>query len=190
MDSNIKDIWQSFNTQLLSYIKHQVNDENIAEDLLHEVFIKLYKNVDKLEEQSKLKPWLYQITKNTIIDYYRKRKETPIAFQNLEKEFETDDIETNMNDETVECLKALIFELPEKYQKSIELYDMKGLKHKDISQKLNISISGSKTRVQRARSKLKEVLCDCCDFELDTFGNIIEYRQKKNYSCGKDKCEN
>lgn len=183
MDSNVEDIWQSFSASLLGYIKFKVHDEYIAEDLLQEVFIKLYKNINKLGDESKLKPWLYQITKNTIMDYYRKHTEDPLIFEPLEKELEVKDEAANMNDEIVKCLKSLIFKLPEKYQTSIQLYDLKGLKHKDISRKLNITISGSKTREQRARTRLREVLSDCCDFELDQFGNILEYRQKNNCRC-------
>ncbi len=189
MDRDVKYIWQNFSAGLLGYIKLKVHDEYIAEDLLQEVFLKLYKNIEKLEEESKLKPWLYQITKNTIIDYYRKHTEEPVIFESLDKELKVNDESVNMNDEIVECLKSLMFKLPEKYQTSILLYDLKGLKHKDISRRLSISISGSKTRLQRARNKLKEVLYDCCDFELDVFGNILEYRQKKNYSCDENKCK-
>ncbi|WP_434512061.1 RNA polymerase sigma factor SigZ [Desulfitobacterium sp. AusDCA] len=188
MDCNVKDIWQSFSDRLLSYIKLKVHDEYIAEDLLQEVFLKLYKHIDKLEEVSELKPWLYKITSNTIIDYYRKHNEDPIMDEFLEKELKANEEAVNMNDEIGQCLKSLIFKLPNKYQTSLLLYDLEGLKHKEIARKLNISISCSKTRVQRARNKLKEILFDCCDIQSDLFGNILEYQLKKNYNCLKNEC--
>jgi RNA polymerase sigma-70 factor, ECF subfamily len=77
----------------------------------------------------------------------------------------------------------MIITLPEKYQIPVELYDIMGKKHKDIADILNISVSGSKTRVQRAREKLKEMLLDCCDFEFDAMGNIIDYKQKRECGC-------
>ena len=95
-----------------------------------------------------------------------------------------------MNEEISKCLKKMIFELPKKYQEIIMLYDMNGMSHKEISEKHDITISCSKMRIQRAKAKLKEIFLECCDFEVDAFGNIIDYKQKEAVckKCG-NKCE-
>ena len=67
--------------------------------------------------------------------------------------------------------------MPEKYKQAIILTEYEGLTQK-LAEKLGLSLSGAKSRVQRARLKLKELLLNCCHFELDRFGNILEYHHK------------
>lgn len=190
MDDKVKYVWNEFSSELYKYIIGKVKNKYDAEDILQDVFVKIYKNIDRINDQSKLKSWLYKITKNTIIDYYRTKKEISVDIKKLDKVLEEDNNSNNMNEEISKCLEKIIFELPKKYQEAIELYDMKGMKHKEISEKLDVTISCSKMRVKRARTKLKEILLECCDFEVDKFGNIIDYKQKKTEckKCGSE-CE-
>lgn len=179
MEDKFKHIWKEFSSQLYIYINSKVNNKYDTEDIIQEVFIKIHNNIDKINDQSKLKSWIYKITKNTIIDYYRKKKDISVDIMKFEKVIEEDNKSDNMNEEISKCLEKMIFELPKKYQEAIDLYDIKGMNHKEISKKLDVTVSCSKMRVQRAKAKLKEILLECCDFEVDSFGNIIDYKQKK-----------
>lgn len=181
MEENIRSIWNDFRSELLYFIKTKVKDEYAAEDILQEVFIKVYKSIDQLEDPTKLKPWLYKTTNNTIIDFYR-RKQNTLELDEVEDVPSIEDNTENMNEEIAGCIKSMLYKLPDKYKEPLKLYEFKGMKHKEISEKLNISLSGSKTRIQRARNKLKEILMECCEFEFDTYGNIIEYKKRKEYS--------
>lgn len=183
MEENINSIWNNFRSELLYYIKTKVKDEYAAEDILQEVFIKVYKNIAQLVDQSKLKPWLYKTTNNTIIDFYRTKKQNTIDLDELEDIPTIEDSTENMNEEIAKCIRSMLYELPDKYEEALKLYEFRGMKHKEISEELNISLSGSKTRIQRARNKLKEILMECCEFELDTYGNIIEYQERKKCRC-------
>ena len=75
-----KDIWEEFHLELLGFIKTRINDSDTAEDILQEVFVKIHNNTDTLKQNFSLASWVYQITRNTIIDFYRKknRSESPI----------------------------------------------------------------------------------------------------------------
>ena len=179
MDEKVKHIWNEFSNELYKYINSKVRNKYDSEDILQDIFVKNNKNINNLDDQLKLKSWIYKITKNTIIDYYRKKKDKSVDIMKFEEGFESDNNSDNMNEEIIKCLEKMIFELPMKYQEVIELHDMKRMKHKEISEKLDITISCSKMRVQRAKAKLKEIFLECCDFEVDTFGNIIDYKQHK-----------
>jgi RNA polymerase sigma-70 factor (ECF subfamily) len=183
MKEIIKSIWKDFRIELLYFIKTKVKDEYAAEDILQEVFIKIYKSIDQLEDPTKLKAWLYRVTNNVIIDFCRREKKNALELNELEDVQEIKDNSENMNKEIAECIKYMLDELPDKYKEPLKLYEFNRMKHKEIAEKLNLSLSGSKTRIQRARNKLKEILMECCEFELDTYGNIIEYKKKKEYSC-------
>ena len=67
-------IWADFGSKLLSFIKARVNNPENAEDILQEVFIKIHEKSNQLKDERKLTSWIYQITRNAIIDYHRKKK--------------------------------------------------------------------------------------------------------------------
>jgi RNA polymerase sigma-70 factor (ECF subfamily) len=74
MKEKIEEIYNKFSKPLLYFILKHVSNKSLAEDLLHEVFIKAYKNIESLEDKSNIQAWLYKIASNTIIDYYRKNE--------------------------------------------------------------------------------------------------------------------
>ena len=179
----VEHIWRTYHKQLLSFIRKRVSDSTLAEDLLQEVFIKIHSNIDSLQEGKKVKAWLFQITRNTIIDHYRRstnHEEAEVQILELEDENEAEamaDIQT--------CIVPMIKSLPEDYRDALLLSELNGLSQKELSQKLQISYSAAKSRVQRGRSLLKEALSQCCSFEKDSKGRIIDY-EKKATSC--DNC--
>ena len=186
IDKQFETLWDEFSNDLRRYIQSKVGNTHDAEDILQEVFIKIYKNLDALHEKAALKSWIFTITKNSIIDFYKKRKDVLVSNDNLsdiadEVHIEDVDIEENMNSEISECLKQMIFDIPEKYKAVYELYEKKNMKHKEIVEELDISLSTSKVRLMRAKELFKKNLVECCDFELDTYGNIISYSNKGNF---------
>jgi len=173
-------LWNDFNNELSNYIKSKVSQVHDAEDLLQEVYIKIYKNLDQLEKQAAVKSWIFKITKNTIIDYYKKKKDLLVTPDDLAQFVDSIESEDNMNDEISECLKHMIFDLPEKYKDVYDLYENKNMKHSEIVKELDISLSTSKVRLMRAKEMFKNNLVQCCDFEIDKYGNVIDYKKKEN----------
>lgn len=183
-DDDMSFAWNKFRSELLNYIKKKVQNEADAEDILQEVFIKMYVNFEQLEHHEKLRSWLYTITNHAIVDYIRKKGDSTIPLEKVENLSMTPKELTNMNDEMLACLSSILSELPEKYRLPLEMHDLKGMKHKEIAEILDISLSGSKTRIQRAKERLRKVLTDCCEFEFDAYGNILDYRRhEKNKDC-------
>jgi len=75
-----EDIWEEFGGKLHGFIRARVNDEQNAEDILQDVMVKIHLKSATLNEKDKLTSWLYQITRNTIIDFYRKKSIPLSAF--------------------------------------------------------------------------------------------------------------
>lgn len=184
MDKKIEVIWDEFHKKLFKYINSKINNEHDTEDILQEVFVKIYNNINEIEDEAKIKSWIYKITKNSIIDYYKKKKAINMDIEDFDKIIneDEDEDESNMNEDITKCFEMLIGKLPAKYNEPLYLHDIEGKKYKEISKELDISLSCSKMRVTRARSLLKETLLKCCDFEVDSFGNIVEYKVK-NKGC-------
>ena len=81
--------------------------------------------------------------------------------------------------ELSKCMMPMIETLPVKYREALVLADLKGMSQKQLAEHLDISYSGAKSRVQRAREKLKQAFVTCCEISSDSYGNIIEYRQRQ-----------
>ncbi|WP_373482410.1 RNA polymerase sigma factor SigZ [Acetobacterium sp.] len=172
-------IWEEFSGPLKWYINKRVANKEDAEDLLQEVFLKIHNNLRYLEDEKKIHAWIYTITKNTIKDYYRKNSRMPELTELDENISEHNPLELTASREIAACLKGMIHNLPEKYKAVILLSEFEKLSQKEISKKLGISVSAVKSRVQRGRIMLKEMLLGCCQLEFDSLGHLIDYEHKE-----------
>jgi RNA polymerase sigma-70 factor (ECF subfamily) len=185
------EIWREFGDRLKGFILKRVRNRHDAEDILQDVFIKIHNGIDKLEEKDKLQSWVYQITRNKIIDYYRRQTDVTVSSE-ISEDIVDESIPSQMNNkEIASCLKPMIDQIPEKYKQAVTLTEINGLTQKEMAEKLGLSLSGAKSRVQRGRDKLKELLLECCHFEFDRLGNILDYQQKTKACahCSQDQSE-
>ena len=77
MDIDFEQIWEVYRAKLLHFVKGRVKDPDTAEDILQDVFVKTIEKIDTLQSKEKLQSWLFQITRNSIVDHYRSRKTEP-----------------------------------------------------------------------------------------------------------------
>ena len=87
-------------------------------------------------------------------------------------------------------IRGAVAGLPEPYREALLLTEYEGLTQQQLAERVGISLSGAKSRVQRGREKLKQILLDCCHVELDRRGGIIDYQGQcdccANGHCGPD----
>jgi RNA polymerase sigma-70 factor (ECF subfamily) len=165
-------VWEEFNMGLKHFILKRVPDEPSAEDILQDVFLKIHTRIDTLREEDKLQSWIYQIARNAITDYYRAHRDTPdIPEMPYVPEDPFDDVVTDL----IPYVKELVDSLPPDYRQALILTEYQGLTQRELAERLGISVSGAKSRVQRAREKLKAMLLDCCHFQFDRRGRVIDY---------------
>ncbi|AEE53509.1 sigma-70 family RNA polymerase sigma factor [Haliscomenobacter hydrossis] len=169
----IQEIWTDLHQELTKFIMRKVKDEDASADILQEVFIKIHLNVHKLKDYNKLTSWTYQITRNTIADYFRSQKPY-VAFEQLDL---PEEIEPDFQG-LANCINGKIEHLPKHYQEVMLLTALKDYTQVELAAYLGISYSGTKSRVQRAKDRLKALVADCKNVELDAAGNIIDYDPK------------
>jgi RNA polymerase sigma-70 factor (ECF subfamily) len=171
-------VWEEFHAPLQQFIRRRISDEATAEDVLQEVFLRIHQRMDSLRDVRKLEGWIYQITRNAIIDAYRSRKhETTLEAAevlDLPEELPDDDVVS----ELLPCVRAMVRSLPELDRQALVLTEYQGLTQKELAERLGLSFSGAKSRVQRAREKLKQQLLECCHFELDRRNHILDYQPR------------
>jgi RNA polymerase sigma-70 factor (ECF subfamily) len=185
MRATVEHAWMTFHTPLLQFVRRRVADDTSAEDILQDVFLKVHTHLDTLSDTAKLQSWLYQLTRNAIIDYYRRTRSTVPVSENLPA-FVPED-ENDVVARLAPAVKAMVAALPAIYREALYLTEYDGLTQKELAATLGISISGAKSRVQRARRLLRQMLLDCCRFELDRRGGIIGY-QPRGACCTTSEC--
>lgn len=178
---NPEQIYLQFREKIKEFIVRRVHDEQTAEDIVQDVFLKIHSKIDTLRDESKLESWIYQIARNAITDHFRQRRNLPLEDNEIPDDTpESDDVNFR---QVAEGLRPMIEELPGHYSEALRLTEFEGMTQKELAAQAGISVSGAKSRVQRARSMLKDELLQCCHFEFDRFGKIIDYYPKACPCC-------
>lgn len=175
MNELLEAIWREQHDQLLAFIKKRIKSKEESEDILQEVFIKILSKIDTLKDSSKLRSWIFQMTRNAIIDHFRRKKNEELEAEIRDIEDETDE---NAMNEATGWIGYYVDSLPENYREAVVMYEMKGLSQKEVADQLGISYVNARSRIQRGRQLLKKNLTDCCTFNVDVYGNIIEYENR------------
>lgn len=168
-------LWQEHKNELRKFILKRVRDQDLTNDILQDVLMKVYNFCISKSGVRNIRSWLYQIAQNTIIDHYRKQKKFT-DLDNLNK-LENEDQNVAFNEATNYILPMLDF-LPKKYAEPLKLADIDNMKQADIAKKLKLGLPATKSRIQRARKLLKAEFITCCHFETDAQGNLISFEIK------------
>jgi RNA polymerase sigma-70 factor (ECF subfamily) len=172
--------WNAFRDRLHDFIVRRIGDRDDAEDLLHDVLVKMQESLGSLRDHSRVQAWAYQITRNVITDYYRRRQAHASRTATLDDldDISGEDAASSVEREIAACLRPMVEHLPESYRDAVLLADLDGITQREVAERLGISLSGAKSRVQRGREKLRELLYKCCTFELDRLGAIVDARPR------------
>ena len=181
MNAGLETAWTDVASKLRGYIRTRVRDHAAAEDILQDVFLKAHRRVAQLKSPEKLEGWLFLIARNAVSDYYRKSKRHEELSADLATEAQEPEFENAC--QLRAAFRRMIEELPAPYGEALTLTEFEGLTQKQLAERLGVSLSGAKSRVQRGREKLKKALLDCCQFEFDRRGQIIDCSPKGDDCC-------
>ena len=175
--------WEDLRARLARYVRAKV-DVDVAEDLVHDILLRLLRNEKDFSTADSPVAWVYAVARNRIADYYRQqaRAASTVYPGTVENDLLVEDgsFATEPDRELAECLRPLTARLAPKYEEALQLVDLEGLKQSEAAERAGISLSGMKARVQRARAKLKDELLACCETEQDRFGNVIDYEVRSD----------
>lgn len=184
--SDTQAIWLEFGARLRGFIVRRVRSEADAEDILQEVFLRIHRHAGSVNHDDRLASWLFQVTRNAIADYHRApmRREQPEAIVG-ESAFDiadhaspepSRDFESDLaRQELSSCLRPMIERLPSPYREAVAMVDLGGEPQTEAAARLGLSVSGMKSRVQRGRRALKEILVECCPVQLDAGGRVVDF---------------
>lgn len=160
--------WNQVQHELRNFVYKKVRDKALAEDIVHDVFLKVQDKIQQLRDGDKVFGWIYQIARNTIIDHYRKNSRTIKV-----SDIHWDSNSPNFNDCVTTVLQELIQTLPDKYRIPLELAEIQNMSQVAIAERLNLTYTAAKARVQRARQMLKRKIDEVLFVKTDGYGNVI-----------------
>ncbi|EZH73894.1 hypothetical protein ATO12_13480 [Aquimarina atlantica] len=172
-----ENIWEEHKKPLLNFIITKVDDNSIGEDIIQDVGIKLHTAIHKNQEINNYKSWLFQVARNTIADYYRKNKIPTTSIKD-----QPEIAETSMSSACVCDLSGFVIQnyLPKQYADALYLSDIEQKPQKEIAKILDLSLTATKSRIQRGRKKLKELVTDCIEISYNNKGQITGFLLKDN----------
>ena len=170
-------LWREYSHQLRQFLLSRVKNRADVDDLLQEILIKTYRHLNTVKQPDKLPAWLFQVARNLLIDYYRKTQTEATRQELVARAMLTDDEPEpyeQVRQELTQCIRPFLNQLPEKYRAAITAVDLEGASQKALATELGVSHSAIKSRVQRGRSRLKAMFQECCRYQLDVRGNLVE----------------
>jgi len=185
--SPTQQIWAEFGERLRAFIARRVDSDADADDILQDVFLRIHRRAGTVEHSERLVSWLFQVTRNAIVDYYRspvrRRELLAGAPQDLERgpqeswlwAEEPEAASADAAHELATCLGPMVARLPAHYRDAVTLVDLDGIPQKEAAIRAGLSLSGMKSRVQRGRQALEQLFHDCCQIETDATGQIMDY---------------
>ena len=178
-------VWGLFSKRLLSFIRQQVSDSDVANDLLQDIFVRIHLNLASLSDADKLTGWVYQITRNRLLDYHR-AMQLPRNQPVMEAIINQIEVPVDAVDHTPDlarCVLPFIEQLDEIYRDALRTTDINGLSQKEYAQQAGLSYPAAKSRIQRARRQLHRLFTACCRITADQYGTISDYQCELSCAC-------
>lgn len=166
-----------YQQKVYSFVYRMVYCQEDAMDITQDVFIQIFRSVEKFRGDAKFSTWLYRIAANKTMDFLRKNKKT--SYIELDKigalqlhavmpdtELQGDDpAALFLQEEKIRKLRRLIAGLPDKYRVVLTLFNYEELTYQQISESLEIPVKTVATRLYRAKLILKEKLREGGEFD-------------------------
>lgn len=169
-------LWDQFSSGLRSFVFSKVKNDADTDDIMQNVFLKIHDNLHSLKDALKIKSWIYQITRNLIFDYLRIKKRVPEIME-LKSELTNNPANRYMETAINDMIK-MMDELPAEYCEALCMTEIEGLSQKVYAERKGLTYSAAKSRVQRARILLKDLLLQCCHYQFDKYGTVFEIQPK------------
>lgn len=173
-DAVVQAAFRSLEGSLRSFLARRVREAEV-DDVLQDVFVRLQRGVGALEDEQRLEAWVYRVARSAVVDQYRSRRRHEVVSESeaAERPVEDDD-ESEVERELAGYVPYFVNALPEPYREALTLTELQGLTQKEAAERLGVSLSGMKSRVQRGRAKLREAFDACCHIALDARGRVME----------------
>ena len=163
--------WHANEAELRGWLRHRLGNAVDAEDMLQDLFIKAMRQGERFCAIGNARAWLFEVARNALADRLRMKRDLIELPADLASEAE----EVATVDSLVACLPRVLSELSPEDREAITLCDLQGLPQDEYARRKGLSLPGAKSRVQRARKRLREQLTQACQVRLDAAGLVSDF---------------
>jgi RNA polymerase sigma-70 factor (ECF subfamily) len=165
-------LWETYQQELGRFVHRRIDNRMDAEDVLQDVLLKAYAKQHHVASEENAMGWLFQIARHAIIDYYRGQHSVVVP---LSDDVPSSPVEDNREEEAlIACMVSLVEKLPEKYRTALVAAEFQQVPQHLLSKQLGLSYSGTKSRVQRGRDQLRQLIEAIC---------VVEVSHYKGHAC-------
>ena len=153
-----KALYEQFKVPMYRICLRYAADSYEAQDMLQDGFIKVYSDLHQFRREGPLGAWIRRVMVNTALTHLRKKKKlfSDVDISNLSNVVHTNE---NIHAELdAQKLTMLVQQLPPGYRVVFNMYVIEGYPHKEIAEKLNISVNTSKSQLSKAKATLRKVI--------------------------------
>ena len=163
--------WHEHEAELRGWLRHRMGNPLDAEDLLQDVFLKDMRQGERFCAITNARAWLYEVARNALADRLRLARNSV----ELPEDLSADTEGPAAVDSLAACLPRVLSELSPEDSEAITLCDIEGLPQEEYARIKGLSLPGAKSRVQRARKRLREQLTLTCQVRLDAAGQVSDF---------------
>jgi RNA polymerase sigma-70 factor, ECF subfamily len=160
--------WSQHRRELRAWLVGRLGDPQTADDLLQDLFLKALVRNRQFCEMTDARAWLFAVARNAVTDHLRLRKD----FVDLPEDLEASSEEPAPVDALAACLPRALAELSPEDREALTLCDLQGMTQEAYARLRGISLPGAKSRVQRARKRLREHISAACQVHMDETGRV------------------
>ena len=165
----VLEAWQQHETELSRFLRHRTGSRDEAEDLLQEVFLRAVAQGEAFCALRDWRAWLFRVARNLLVDHLRSTKPQVPLPDDLRAE---DDLDPAPVDRLGQCLPRVLSELSVPDREAITLCDIEGLTQQAYAERMGLTLPAAKSRVQRARERLRVRLIEACEVRFDDGGRV------------------
>lgn len=165
--------WAAQRAVLMRFVGKRVSDRDDVNDIVQDVLVRAHEALHQLDDGARLPAWLGRIAAHRVVDHYRARR----TFTELPEDLAAPEPEDDPVVSLAPCLPAMVECLSDTYRDAVRLSELEGVPQRDVARHLGVSVSGAKSRVQRGRERLRELVEACCRVVM-TGSQISDYERR------------
>ncbi|NDP64724.1 sigma-70 family RNA polymerase sigma factor [Polaromonas sp.] len=163
--------WQAHEPELRHWMRHRLRNPIEADDLLQDLFLKALRQGERFCSVDNARAWLFEVARNLLADRLRVTRETIELPEDVPAQAQ--DIDTV--DQLTACLPRVLSELSAEDREAITCCDLQGMPQAEFAKASGLGLSAAKSRLQRARQRLKTRMTQACQVRLDGAGHVTDF---------------
>jgi RNA polymerase sigma-70 factor (ECF subfamily) len=163
--------WTAHEAELRNWVRHRLRNPAQTDDLMQDLFLKALRQGERFCSVHNARAWLFEVARNTLADRLRVARETIELPDDLPAPAD----DTDTVDSLTACLPRVLAELSDEDRDAITQCDLQGMSQADFATANGLGMSAAKSRLQRARQRLKERVTQACQVQLDAPGHVADF---------------